>query len=270
MVRGVRPVAVGRQILEMEFCPCNRRPIATRPAPDTMRRRVRGQQIIDVSRLAKRVVLQVESGARLVIEPRMTGLMLVDQPPTQEHRRICWHLSPCPGLPASVEFWDRRGLGTVSLLNPAQFADLQSRLGPDALQLEAADLRTILQKTQRPVKVALLEQQFVAGIGNLYASEILHRARVSPRKKASRVTRSECDRLVQATQHVLQEAIRYEGSTLGDGTYRNVLNQDGSYQNQHRVYQKSGQSCPDCGQGIIKRIVQAQRSTFYCPRCQRA
>ncbi|GAB5442222.1 MAG: formamidopyrimidine-DNA glycosylase [Fuerstiella sp.] len=270
MVRGVRPVARGRQILEMEFCRCDRKPITTRPAPASIRRQVNGQQIVDVERLAKRVVLLLESEARLVIEPRMTGLMLVDEPPSVEHRRVCWHLNSQPALPSSIEFWDRRGLGTVSLLKPNQFAELRSRLGPDALQLDGIGLRSILQKTSRPVKVALLEQHLIAGIGNLYASEILHRAEVSPRKKSSRVTRAECGRIADATQFVLHEAIRYEGSTLGDGTYRNVLNQDGSYQNQHRVYQKAGETCPVCRTGTIRRIVQAQRSTFFCPRCQRA
>ncbi|MGB4738404.1 MAG: zinc finger domain-containing protein, partial [Fuerstiella sp.] len=104
---------------------------------------------------------------------------------------------------------------------------------------------------------------------NLYASEILHRARISPLRPASQLTFSQIERLAEATDLILNEAIKYEGSTLSDGTYRNALNKDGGYQNEHRVYQKSDTRCSNCDRGTIKRIVQAQRSTFYCPVCQR-
>lgn len=269
MVRGIRPGIQGRTILEMEFCRCSRKPIQVSPAPPQFRRLLAGQTVIDVRRVAKRVVIELENRQFVIVEPRMTGLMLVADPPTTEHRRICWHLKPKRGLPSSFEFWDRRGLGTVRLLDESQMHDLQQTLGPDALQMTAGDWKNQLSKTARPVKVAMLEQKLVAGIGNLYASEILHRAGVSPRKMSRRVSAAQCERIHKATIHILNEAIRYEGSTLGDGTYRNVLNQDGSYQNEHRVYAKANEPCPTCGSGTIKRIVQAQRSTFYCPKCQR-
>jgi formamidopyrimidine-DNA glycosylase len=121
---------------------------------------------------------------------------------------------------------------------------------------------------RRHVKPALLDQKLVAGIGNLYASEILHRARISPRRRCHRVTVAEWRRIHEAMLSVLQEAIRYEGSTLSDGTYRNALNTAGGYQNQHRVYDKAGEPCPTCRRAVIVRIVQTQRSTFYCPQCQ--
>lgn len=269
MVRGIRPHIQGRTILEMEFCPCTRKPIAVTPAPRRFQKSVRNHPIVDVSRLAKRVVVTLEGHCHIVVEPRMTGLMLVTDPPTEEHRRVCWHLKPRRGMPATFEFWDRRGLGTVRLLSEEEMAALRARLGPDALHMTLTDWKEQLSKTTRAVKVAMLEQKLIAGIGNLYASEILHRAGVSPRKAANRVTRTQCERIEIATKYVLNEAIRYEGSTLGDGTYRNVLNQDGNYQSKHQVYQKAGEKCPTCETGTIRRIVQTQRSTFYCPRCQR-
>src|SRR4029079_9162712 len=122
----------------------------------------------------------------------------------------------------------------------------------------------------RAVKVALLDQRAVAGIGNLYAAEILHVAAIHPALRCHRITRDAWKKIADATQAILAEAIRYEGSTLGDGTYRNALNQSGSYQNHHRVYERARQSCPRCGVGSeIMRIVQAQRATFFCPSCQR-
>ncbi len=269
MVRGIRPEATGREILDVEYCPCERKPIEISPSTTTFRRKLRGQTISEVRRLAKRVVLCLSGGSFVVIEPRMSGLILVADPPTTEHRRVCWHLKPRRGKASSFEFWDRRGLGTVRLLTEVEMAELQERLGPDALEVDASMWKAILSSTRRPVKVAMLEQKLVAGIGNLYASEILHRAGISPQRSSQKITRPQCERIAEATIQVLETAIKYEGSTLGDGTYRNVLNQDGSYQNEHRVYDREGDTCPQCSQGVIKRIVQAQRSTFYCPKCQK-
>jgi formamidopyrimidine-DNA glycosylase len=120
------------------------------------------------------------------------------------------------------------------------------------------------------VKVALLDQRAVAGIGNLYASEILHLARIHPEQPCTRLTPRQWAAIENAALDVLETAIRYEGSTLSDGTYRNALNKEGGYQNEHRVYDKAGHPCSRCARVVIARIVQAQRSTFYCPRCQRA
>ena len=131
-----------------------------------------------------------------------------------------------------------------------------------------ADLyRERLGGSGRAVKVALLDQRAVAGIGNLYASEILHLAGVHPLRSCDRLTRAQWQRLADATRAVLDTAIRYEGSTLGDGTYRNALNESGGFQNHHRVYDRAGKPCVRCGSPIV-RIVQAQRSTFFCPKCQ--
>ncbi len=272
MVRGLRPQIEQREILEVELCSCTRRPIQITPSPQIFRRKIEKQKISRVFRFAKRVVIEISSGDFIVVEPRMTGLMLVSAPPTQEHRRVCWHLNNKRGLTSSFEFWDRRGLGTVRLLNPTEMTDLRASLGPDALQITIAQWQQKLAKTRREVKVALLDQKMVAGIGNLYASEILHRAGVSPTKPAHEVTQRQVTKIAAETTEVLQTAIQYEGSTLSDGTYRNALNKDGGYQNEHRVYQKAGLPCPSCtkrNKGTIERIVQAQRATFYCPKCQR-
>ncbi|MEZ6061792.1 MAG: DNA-formamidopyrimidine glycosylase family protein [Planctomycetaceae bacterium] len=269
MVRGIRPHAEGRTILDVEFCRCPRRPIEIIPRRAAFRSRVRGATIRRVFRLAKRAVLELDADISIVIEPRMTGLLLVSDPPTTQHRRVCWHLRPKSGLRNSFEFWDRRGLGTVRLLDTQQMDHLRSRLGPDAMQIEPADWKRQLAGTSRHIKVALLDQSLVAGIGNLYASEILHMAGISPFKRSNLLPPNALRRLADATQAVLSDAILHEGSTLSDGTYRNALNKDGGYQNYHRVYDREGQVCSCCERGIIRRAVQAQRSTFYCPICQR-
>lgn len=269
MVRGIRPHSEGRIILDVCPCDCPRKPITVSPEFTEFQQRIRRQKIQKVFRLAKRIVIVLESSDRIVIEPRMTGLMLVADPPTATHRRMQWMLEPDGSKVDSFEFWDRRGLGTIRLLTEAEFLDLAERLGKDALQMTTDDWLAIKKRTSRPVKVAMLEQKLVSGIGNLYASEILHKAAVSPKRPCSKVTRRQWELIAQHTIEVLNEAILYEGSTLGDGTYRNALNKDGSYQNAHQVYAKEGEPCPRCETKKIKRIVQAQRATFYCSGCQK-
>jgi len=269
MVRGIRDAVEGHSITDFRRCPCACKPIATQPEMDEIRELVVDRTITKVWRRAKRVVLELEDGSAFVIEPRMTGLMLLSDPPDIEHLRFQWELQR--GTKShSVWFWDRRGLGTLKYFDKEQLAYVlgETFLGPDALDMTLPLWKQQLAKTTREIKIALLDQKLVAGIGNLYASEILHRAKISPKTPANRISTTRIKRLAECTDAILRTAIKYEGSTLGDGTYRNALNQDGSYQNEHRVYAREKLTCPDCETGVIKRIVQAQRSTFYCPRCQ--
>jgi formamidopyrimidine-DNA glycosylase len=200
----------------------------------------------------------------------MTGLMLLSDPPDRDHLRIEWQFSGKAEF-NSLWFWDRRGLGTVSLAEPGQLERHVDwgRLGPDALQMTIEAWRECCAKTSRPIKIVLLDQRSVAGIGNLYASEILHMSSINPARPANRLAPRELDRLHVATRSILEEAIRDEGSTLGDATYRNALNQSGRYQNKHRVYGRADERCRTCADGIIRRVVQGQRSTFFCPECQK-
>jgi formamidopyrimidine-DNA glycosylase len=200
----------------------------------------------------------------------MTGLLLLADPPDREHLRLECVLAGAGGE-RRLWLWDRRGLGTVTLFRPDEFARQlgTGRIGRDALEVSLAEWRALCRRTSRPIKVALLDQRWVAGIGNLYASEILHAAGIHPEARTNRLSGVRIRRLADATRHVLREAIRYEGSTLNDGTYRNALNESGGYQNEHRVYARAGKVCSTCRQGKIVRIVQAQRSTFFCGKCQR-
>ncbi len=268
MRRGILGV-VGGRVTDAQAVTCGLKPIRIDPRPATLRRRVVGCRIEAVERHGKRVALRLDSHAALVFEPRMTGLILLADPPDTDHLRFCLRLTGV--APRQLLFWDRRGLGAVRLLSPRQFeAELgPAKLGPDALEITADQLRNRLRTSRRAVKVALLDQRAVAGVGNLYASEMLHAAGIHPAKPCQRLTSAEWQRLHAALRHVLSEAVRYEGSTLADGTYRNVLNAPGSYQNHHRVYDRAGEPCSTCGAGPIRRIVQAQRATFFCPSCQR-
>jgi formamidopyrimidine-DNA glycosylase len=266
MRRGIAAIA-GRQIEGAEVLKCRRRPILVAPRGKALARRLAGRRIHEVGRLGKRVVLILEGGDRLIFEPRMTGLVLVADPPTQEHLRFRLDLKG--GTIPHVWYWDRRGLGSVRLLSAADFQKQlrEGKLGPDALSLSCDVLMSRLARSRRAIKVALLDQRALAGIGNLYASEILHLAGIHPAKRCDLLTSPQWHELHSRMQQVLELAIEHEGSTLSDGTYRNALNQTGGYQNLHRVYDRAGKPCTNC-QTPILRIIQAQRSTFYCPECQ--
>jgi formamidopyrimidine-DNA glycosylase len=271
MVRGIRPAVEGRTVADVVLCPCDCKPFTLEPTIGRLRKRLVGRRIVRVHRLAKRIVLETDAADRLVVEPRMTGLLLIADPPDVEHLRLRIDFEDGPRiLGPSVWFWDRRGLGTARLYSAKRYAtDLgPSKLGPDALEMPADEWYARCRRTNRAIKVALLDQRFVAGIGNLYASEILHVAGIRPTRRANGLSRAAVVRMRRATLDILETAIRFEGSTLGDGTYRNALNQNGGYQNHHRVYAREGHPCPTC-HTPIRRLVQAQRSTFYCARCQR-
>lgn len=266
MRRGILPI-VGAQITEVQRPPCHCRPILMQPRIDHLNRRACGRTITEIDRLGKRVVIRLDDGQAIVIEPRMSGLVLLADPPGVEHLRMRIELSGVAHR--ELLFWDRRGLGTVRLLTNAELQTLVTeKLGPDALQITADQLRNRLKSSRRAIKVALLDQAVVAGIGNLYAAEILYLAGVDPQTRCDQLNRKQWQRIQIATGQILRTAIEHEGSTLSDGTYRNALNDPGGYQNQHRVYDRADQACGRCDDGTITRIVQAQRSTFYCPACQ--
>jgi len=291
MRRGIAAVA-GMRIVRIVRPRSRLEAIEISPPMAVFRRRAAGRIILRVDRLGKRIVLVLESGDRIVIEPRMTGLVFLADPPDRKHLRLVIELGACresppwrsegterhggrslqpPHASKQVLFWDQRGLGVVRLVSPEDFDRLYGpeKIGPDALVITAEELRERLRKSRRAIKVALLDQKALAGVGNLYASEILHRAGVHPAKPCNRLRRDDWRRIHAEMLRVLQEAIEHQGSTLRDGTYVIARNNAGNFQYRHRVYQRHGESCFACGRSLIVRIVQAQRSTFFCPTCQR-
>lgn len=273
MCRGLRG-CVGRRITAVSFPRHGRvRGISVAPRPAAVARSIFGRAIAGVHRRGKRVVLELVSIRRparwLVIEPRMTGLMLVTDPPTAEHVRLVLTLDGGGSGIGRLIFWDRRGLGTIRLVDDRGLdaACGATKLGPDGLAVTGDALASRLGRSRRAVKVALLDQRAVAGIGNIYAAEILFRARIDPRTPCRRMGLAAWERIARFTRGVLAEAVRFEGSSIGDLTYRTPDSRFGDFQRRHRVYGREGAACRGCG-GEVERIVQAQRATFFCPRCQ--
>jgi len=272
MRRGLGAL-VGRRVAAVEFPRGSVRPISIRPRPAAAVARLTGRTVAGVHRRGKRVVLEFAPRPPLprhwlVVEPRMTGLFLLGAPPSADHVRMRLRLRGA-ARPRGVVFWDRRGLGTIRLVDDDGLEAIcgRQRLGPDGLVLTGAELRDATGRSRRAVKVALLDQRVVAGIGNIYAAEILHRARIDPRTRCRRLPAGAWERIAAATRAVLAEAVRLEGSSIGDETYRTTDDRPGRAQRRHRVYGRARQPCRACGAAVV-RIVQAQRSTFFCPVCQ--
>ena len=271
MRRGIAHLA-GLRIESVVFPRDTVRPISMQPAADRMQPCLTGRTIAAVDRFGKRVAIELDERPRmgrewLVIEPRMTGLLLVADPPTQTHLRMAIGLDSRQH--PRLLFWDRRGLGTIRLLDERGLTAAcgPDRLGPDGLVVTGDELRDRLGQSRRAVKVALLDQQAVAGIGNIYAAEILFAAGIDPRVPCSRLSVARWEQIATATRGILAEAVRLEGSTITDETYKTADNRSGQFQLQHRVYGHEGDPCRQCGTAI-RRIVQTQRSTFFCPDCQ--
>ena len=281
MCRGICSIE-GYQVHRVKLIPCGLKPISVTPEIGEISQTLDRRTVTGVTRLGKRVLIWFDEKYLLVIEPRMTGLVMLENPPNFTHLRFevlfqrsrkgldKQHAKSANHRTKKLLFWDRRGLGTIRLMNEDQYqSDLKLRLGPDALEMTAKLFLERFAKTSRAIKVALLDQGLVAGIGNIYAAEILFLAGVDPRTQCNRLSRKQWERVASATRVILNAAIKYEGSTLSDGTYRNAINGEGSYQQCHRVYDREGNPCSRCAEGIIQRIVQAQRSTFFCRSCQR-
>jgi formamidopyrimidine-DNA glycosylase len=268
MRRGLLPIVGG--IISSIVAPIiPYRPIKIEPSFSELRRRAVGTSVHDVVRIAKRVLVVLSSGDSIVMQPKMAGIAMLWPPPNEQHLRVVFEIENA--LADRFVYWDRRGLGTVCLWTPEEVDHHlgPTHLGPDASIVEEATFVQRFCNLNREVKVAMLDQKIVCGIGNLYASEILHAAKVDPRLRCNAIKKGKWKSIHTHTIRILNDAIEHEGSTLSDGTYRNAINGEGSYQNRHQVYDRQDDICFTCDKENIIRIVQGQRSTFLCPKCQR-
>lgn len=270
IVRGLRPQLVGRTILEADLRWA--RTLAS-PSPRKFKEQIRGQTILGISRRAKFLNLQL-SAYNLIAHLRMSGdLALKNGRITpQKHDRLILTLTTAAGAKPSqpgaggvisqLVFNDTRKFGRIWLTSdPAQ---VFGKLGPEPLSAEFTPrwLYENLRARRRQLKPLLLDQMFLAGLGNIYADEALHRARLHPLSSSDRVTVKKADALWNAIRLVLKEGIRRNGASF-DWAYRG-----GEFQNYFRVYGREGEPCPVCGRRIQKLVV-GQRGTHICPGCQK-
>jgi formamidopyrimidine-DNA glycosylase len=261
-VRSIRPRLVGRTITGARVA--WRRTVGDRG----FEARVRGARILAVRRRAKYFVIELGRGrvaaGAIVGHLRMTGRVLVEPrgAPEPEYGKVALALDDG----ATLHFVDVRKFGRfVWRADPAPEL---GALGPEPLSdaFTADWLAHALARRRRALKPLLLDQEFVAGLGNIYVDESLHRAGLHPLATSDRVSRAQAARLCAEIRAVLSEAIEREGSSF-DAFYRTPEGRPGSYQHQFRVYGRDGQPCRACGSAIT-RLVVGQRGTHVCPRCQ--
>jgi formamidopyrimidine-DNA glycosylase len=271
--RGLTPAMLEQHILAAE----TRREGLRFPFPANMAERLTGTRVTAIDRRAKYLLVGLDSAQTLIVHLGMSGRMLVSGLPTanfvavsatpQKHDHVVLTMSGG----ARITFNDARRFGMMDLWPSADLSRhrLLASLGPEPLgnDFNAPSLARALAGRQTPVKAALLDQTVVAGLGNIYVCEALFRAGIDPRRKSGSIPPDRIDALVLAIRSVLAEAIEAGGSSLRD--HRQTNGELGYFQHGFAVYGREGEPCPTPGcQATILRIVQAGRSTFFCPDCQ--
>ena len=266
---GLLPMLEGHKFVKVEV----RRGDLRVPFPKDFAKRLTGRRVRRLWRRAKYLLAELDGGETLVIHLGMSGRMSVyaeGRAPTGLGKHD--HVVMETDAPARIVFTDHRRFGLMTLIDTATIDGdkLFKGLGVEPLsdEFDAAYLARVLKSKKTPVKSALLDQHVIAGLGNIYVCEALFRAKISPRRLAAKVQKVSMAPLTLAIKTVLEQAIKAGGSTLRD--YKKVDGELGYFQHHFAVYDRTGEPCPKkgCG-GTIKRIVQAGRSTFYCPTCQK-
>jgi formamidopyrimidine-DNA glycosylase len=232
-------------------------------------RRTLGVPILRSWRRAKAVVLELGSGDRLVVQPRFTGALLLDDGslPPEEQRFITLRFGLGDGR--SLAYRDIRRLGTVALMSPGRFATFDSNLGVEPLDpaFTATHLSGILRESRQAVKKLVMDQRRIAGVGNIYANEALWRARVDPSRAGRTIGEAEWVALHEGLTGVLREAIAARGTSFRD--YRDASGARGAFAAQLAVYGRGGEPCARCGAALVDTSAVDGRTTVFCAWCQR-
>jgi formamidopyrimidine-DNA glycosylase len=241
------------------------------PFPEDFENRLTGRRVQRLWRRAKYLMADLNGGETLVIHLGMSGRITVYPPGSESGLGKHDHVVFETDARARIVFTDHRRFGLMTMVETASLEShkLFKDLGVEPLskQFNAEYLKAALRNKKTPIKSALLDQQVIAGLGNIYVCEALWRSGISPKRRAARVKAGQIDLLVPAIKKVLQEAVRAGGSSLRD--HRQTNGELGYFQKVFAAYDRTGETCvrPGC-HGSIKRVVQSGRSTFYCPACQ--
>jgi formamidopyrimidine-DNA glycosylase len=240
-----------------------REPVDTR----TLRRRLSGRRVLEVARRAKYLLVHVEGDSTLVVHLGMSGRLTIA--PGAARREPHEHAAFQLGSGRKLRFRDPRRFGALFALPTAAIEGDRHfvRLGVEPLGpgFSGETLRSAAERRDASVKGMLMDAAVVVGVGNIYASESLHRAGIHPQRSVARISRERWDRLADAVREVLSEAVAQGGTTLND--FADAMGESGYFQVALRVYDRAGEACGRCG-GRIRQVRQLGRSTYYCPRCQ--
>lgn len=265
-VRELAPALYGRQVMDAQVLwP---RTIAA-PTPEAFAQRISGARFITFERRGKYMVLGLDQGDTLIVHLRMTGHLHVHPASMapDKHTHVVMSLDDGRRL----DFQDSRKFGRLWLTPDPGL--VLAHLGPEPLDahFSMAEWQAKLTGRRAAIKALLLDQAIIAGVGNIYADEALFLAGLHPTQRGGDLTQAQLAALHASIQTVLLAAIEKGGSSLGNSSLQNHVRptgEPGNYQEAHRVYQRTGQPCPRCG-CPIERMVIAQRSSHFCPQCQR-
>ncbi len=257
-VRGLEKVLLGRRVARVEL----RRADLRRAFPPDLGQRLTGAKVTSLGRRGKFGLIHTDRGDTLIFHLGMSGKWRVDPHELHPHDHLLIETEEGRHLALN----DPRRFGSLDLVPTGQVEEWGplGELGPEPTELDSGSLRERLRGRSAPIKPLLLDQRIVAGLGNIYACEALHRAHINPRRAAGRLSRDSISRLVAAIREVIAEAIEAGGSTLRD--YARPDGELGYFSKRFAAYDREGGTCA-CG-GTVRRIVQGGRSTFYCPKCQ--
>lgn len=269
--RGLQSRFVGRRIDAVEV---GRERTVRRTSREALVAGLTGATALVAERRGKYLILPLDTGASLMIHLRMSGRVLVDpaDKPRLEHTHVVLHLDGPEH--EELRFVDPRTFGEVVVFDPdnaaVEMPEL-ARLGVDPIAdgLERNQLARLLRGRARQMKALLLDQSVIAGIGNIYADEILHASRIRHDRLSNSLKSAEITRLHAAIGDILAAAIEAGGSTLKDTQYVDIGGEGGWFQVSHRVYDRGGQTCLTCTKAKIQQVVSGGRTTSFCPHCQK-
>ena len=259
-IRGLAQVLNGRRIARIEA----RRPDLRRALPLDLGQRLTSARITELRRRAKYGLIDTDRGDTLVFHLGMSGRWRID--PSQIEKHDHFLIETDDGRRVALN--DPRRFGSLDLVRTGELHEWKplSELGPEPLDITAAELKRRLIGRSAAIKLLLLDQRIIAGLGNIYVCEALYRSGIHPNRPGGSISLERLKRLVSAIHDVLAEAIAAGGSTLRD--FASPDGELGYFSKSFSVYDREGKQCGGCG-GSIRRIVQGGRSTFYCPKCQR-
>ena len=256
--KDLERVVVGKKIKDVEVV---RSKTIKEPSVENFIKKVRGKEIKEIFRRGKVLIIKLPA-QYLVIHLRMTGQVIYGD--KRRESKVAFHLSNGKYL----NFLDQRMMGEIRLMSDWQKLPLIQKMGPEPLEraFTLEKFREMLKKRKEKIKPLLMNQSFIAGIGNLYAAEILFRAKVSPLRSADSLRPTEVREIYSAIKKVLQEGIKCRGSSVD--TYRDAHGERGTFAQRLRVYGRAGKPCFKCG-APVKKIVLGGRGTYFCPKCQK-
>lgn len=263
-VESVR-ITLEPQIIDqvIKHVECADYPRLLKPSPRGLAGGLTGKKITKMNRLGKLLILSLSGNAFFTIHLGMTGQLIVNaQKPDAGHIHLAARLDN-----TMLFYRDPRRFGRLAYYeSPLELEKITGKMGPDALSISDKEFARRVRQRHAPIKLLLLNQSILSGVGNIYADEGLHLAGISPLQEGSSLTPGKLSRLNQALKQVMLKSLALGGSTVKN--FVDAAGRPGTFQEEHRVYQRTGKECPDCGERIEKTVL-GGRSTHYCPACQR-